>query len=1351
MEEHEIGFVSSQRNRYEASNDSENFHPEEDISSVSPSPMSLAFLDSRYKSSPHSDQESDCSGSDYVSKQKQRMPSTGRRLSLHRDVLLHRKLNRAGSEKRKMSDKCSRPQTLFASLDCGQLKPKNLHLGHSAPNISYFFVLDKARKASCFKSGSSSFSASQTSTKKSRPLDLASPRVSLIKSRRISMNSLLSSDWSSFPSPSSAFSSKYSSQEAVDQTSEADSLWEESTEHKSFVSPSSPFRQRAQSFNLKHLEPDSNLNALNEFYRNCFPEAIAEMELKLEKFLRKCKRPDFYLAVKSDGSASFILHQLVELAGDCLDKSRAQQISSGYFSELVCNMQQLIENAKSKLVFHCNDLALMVRELLMIISRPARLLECLEFDPKDFYKKLRQGDLKQIHNEDVITYILKKLSLDKNSDKEARNDNDSSDTSSNASTKEVLGSSAPKELRLTSTDDVADGGTTTFPSPPQEADFETVKLISNGAYGAVLLVRHKETRKLFAMKKLLKSDLVLRNMIEQVFAERDILTFTDNPFVVSFYCSFETKKHLCMVLEYVEGGDCGALLKNIGGPLPLDMSRLYFAETVLALEYLHSFGIVHRDLKPDNLLLTSTGHVKLTDFGLSKIGLMKMTTNLFEGTSRDLGQFLDNQVFGTPEYIAPEVILRQGYGQTVDWWSMGVILYQFLVGCVPFTGETTEEVFSEIVSGEILWPQEEDFRVSDEAQDIILSMLEREPVNRLGFAGALEVKEHTFFKDVDWSGLLRQKTQFVPQLTDEEDTSYFDVRLDRYCHCLDDSGGEDGEKNDLFRSFSTCSPRYSRTEVTIFGDRYQEAEMKLPNIEVEHDWLDAQQPEADESFSPCAVDGSPLESNKTLPNRSDNKSCSSLLERCLQMETEQISRRGKGLRPSGSLKRYRENRVNKSSSSASLCNSTPLRNKLPHRLSRQFSRESSGSSFDDSFQESLPKVIQVARGRGGFGFGFRALKVLNEATGKYSLEHVVVHVERNGPAHKAGLCIGDVLTHVDSNRISGWPHRQVIKLLLKELPQSPPINKKKSGLYPKSSKSNSLSDDSSFDSLKHSGSDGKEPLKCSKNLKTKNEDSQNSKEVGKFRVVQRSRSLKLKMMNVLKKYGKAEGRSVWYASGHSNEADVPARASCVEENPTSGEVSPISVELRVVPTIKVKKTIKPTKKMSAILLKKRNTMEVLMMPKSFLTFQEKSMSRRTKYSPMNPCSNVMPVKKCYECLSSPSSPYHSVRGKDSASRPSTLVWGSRKESIGASVISPLVLCPPTGKSATEISDASQRLACCSSELVRSNLSSDTIVCLPPHGADLLCCDESKPQFFIEGPNRGPLENSESLTPTKPLE
>lgn len=172
------------------------------------------------------------------------------------------------------------------------------------------------------------------------------------------------------------------------------------------------------------------------------------------------------------------------------------------------------------------------------------------------------------------------------------------------------------------------------------------------------MVRHKILGHRFAMKKIKKQNIILRNQIQQVFTERDIMTFTDNPFVVALICTFETKKHLCMVMEYVEGGDVATLIKNMG-PLPMDMARTYFAEATLAVEYLHNYGIIHRDLKPDNLLITSLGHIKLTDFGLSKIGLMNLTTNFYEDDDfmRDLycKEFNDKQICGTPQYLAPEV------------------------------------------------------------------------------------------------------------------------------------------------------------------------------------------------------------------------------------------------------------------------------------------------------------------------------------------------------------------------------------------------------------------------------------------------------------------------------------------------------------------------------------------------------------------------------------------------------------------------------------------------------------------------------------------------------------------------
>jgi microtubule-associated serine/threonine kinase len=319
------------------------------------------------------------------------------------------------------------------------------------------------------------------------------------------------------------------------------------------------------------------------------------------------------------------------------------------------------------------------------------------------------------------------------------------------------------------------------------------------------------------------------------------MSFTDNPFVVSMYCSYETRKHLCMVMEYVEGGDCANLLKGMG-PFPADMARFYFAETVLAVEYLHSFGIVHRDLKPDNLLITALGHIKLTDFGLSKMGLMSLATNLYEGyIDKETKQFSDKQVgtpttgllrkqetnynfisilqvFGTPEYIAPEVILRQGYGKPVDWWSMGIILYEFLIGCVPFFGETPEELFAHTVNDDIEWPGEDDWPVPPEAKEMIMALLMQNPLDRLGTAGAFEVKEHFYFYSMDWNSLLRMKADFIPQLDDEEDTSYFDMRSDRYNHEMEEddsndlrSSAEDTDdtqsQSSMFASFTSASPR----------------------------------------------------------------------------------------------------------------------------------------------------------------------------------------------------------------------------------------------------------------------------------------------------------------------------------------------------------------------------------------------------------------------------------------------------------------------------------------------------------------------------------------------------------------
>lgn len=450
--------------------------------------------------------------------------------------------------------------------------------------------------------------------------------------------------------------------------------------------------------------------------------------------------------------------------------------------------------------------------------------------------------------------------------------------------------------------------TTGKPIAPSIRDYEVIKPISKGAYGSVFLAKKRVTGEYFAIKVLKKSDMIAKNQVTNVKSERAIMMVqSDKPYVAKLYATFQNKENLFLVMEYLSGGDIATLIKMMGS-LPDRWAKQYICEVIVGVHDMHQNGIIHHDLKPDNLLIDSHGHIKLTDFGLSRMGLLRRhkhkrqevqssssrktsfpttehafrkdsgsesvpsvggAANLFDlvkkgershstssthsqsgltdvpfltrtgshvsfsmsdisraGTpplssssvsgmdhltyqhpnahhtrvnsnvsdknehfnsiesSRDLALFHPNgskNFFGTPDYLAPETIKGTGESPACDWWSVGCIFFEFLYGYPPFHAVTVEEVFDNILNGNINWPPspESDSEVDDvdpQAKDLVKKFLNLKPEERLGAQSIEQIKRHPYFAGIDWDRVYDEEASFIPQVENPEDTDYFELR-----------------------------------------------------------------------------------------------------------------------------------------------------------------------------------------------------------------------------------------------------------------------------------------------------------------------------------------------------------------------------------------------------------------------------------------------------------------------------------------------------------------------------------------------------------------------------------------------
>ncbi|KAL2830741.1 kinase-like domain-containing protein [Aspergillus cavernicola] len=321
------------------------------------------------------------------------------------------------------------------------------------------------------------------------------------------------------------------------------------------------------------------------------------------------------------------------------------------------------------------------------------------------------------------------------------------------------------------------------------ASFDKIKLIGKGDVGKVYLVREKKSSRLYAMKVLSKKEMIKRNKIKRALAEQEILATSNHPFIVTLYHSFQSEDHLYLCMEYCSGGEFfRALQTRPGKCISEEAARFYAAEVTAALEYLHLMGFIYRDLKPENILLHQSGHIMLSDFDLSKQSGSGGAPTMIPGRSGNsntslptidtkscIADFRTNSFVGTEEYIAPEVIKGCGHTSAVDWWTLGILVYEMLYGTTPFKGKNRNATFGNILRDEAQFPEQGGAQqISNMCKSLIRKLLIKDETKRLGArAGASDVKTHPFFRQTQWALIRHMKPPMIPHQSRGNETINF--------------------------------------------------------------------------------------------------------------------------------------------------------------------------------------------------------------------------------------------------------------------------------------------------------------------------------------------------------------------------------------------------------------------------------------------------------------------------------------------------------------------------------------------------------------------------------------------------